>query len=157
MTAAFSSCFKVLFCLSLVAGCSREQRVVDVGPPQTPPRGPSDRRIPLYQDNAYQVSQGGRYFSWYGCAGCHGNGATGQADLTSGRWVHGGQFDQVYRYVESGHEGRQSFNGAIPAEQLWQITAYVRELPATELDKRRRQDLDGSGEPQGTKWSGPVK
>ena len=57
--------------LLAVSACSNEARPVSAALPQTPPTGAGDPRIDQYQKNQYQISQGGRYFIWYGCARCH--------------------------------------------------------------------------------------
>lgn len=137
-----------------LAGCSKEARSLDPSQPQTAPTGNADPRVERYQDNAYQISQGGRYFTWYGCGACHGSGATGVFNLGDGRWAHGGGFADVYRSIAQGHPGRR-YGELIPIETLWQITAYVRDLPKQPGEKRRRQDLDEAAEPQGRQWSGP--
>ncbi len=80
---------------TLVAGCGRERRSLAADQPQTPPTGAGDPRAPRYEKNAYQISQGGRYFTWYGCAGCHGAGAEGVKNLAKPQPRHG-DFDQVY-------------------------------------------------------------
>jgi mono/diheme cytochrome c family protein len=142
----------------LAAGCSKESRTLGPDLPQTPPNGASDPRAAKYQDNVYQVSQGGRYFAWYGCAACHGSGAKGRLDLGDKQWAHGGDLAQVYAFIAKGHPGTLAHYGdRIPTEQLWQLTAYVRSLPDLAPERRRRQDLDQVGEPQGRTWSGPVK
>jgi cytochrome c oxidase cbb3-type subunit III len=140
----------------LLAACGREAR--DIGPSlgETPPCGGSDPRIPYYQDNVYQVAQGGRYFGWYGCVACHGEGAVGVRDLGDGRWQHGGGFDQVYAAIARRH-GALNYAARIPAEPLWQLTAYVRDLPQHTPEKRRRLAIDQVGEPHGRSWSGPVR
>lgn len=138
--------------LAILAGCSREARTLDSHIPTTPPAGPADPRIPFYQANLYQIAQGGRYFSWYGCSGCHGEKAQGLLKLSDDAWKHGAAFDQVYRSIAAHAEGPR-----IPPEQLWQITAYVRDLHKHTLAKLRRQDLDQKGEPTGDAWSGPVR
>jgi cytochrome c oxidase cbb3-type subunit III len=140
----------------LLAGCQREAR--DIGPslPQTAPRGADDLRIGYYQDNVYQVAQGARYFSWYGCAACHGEGASGVRDLGDGRWRHGGSFDQVFASIAERH-GDLSYAARVPPEQLWQLAAYVRDLPQHTPEKRRRLSVDQVGEAQGRTWSGPVR
>jgi len=144
----------VLIALSL-AGCGKEARTLTADLPQTPPHGRDDPRIPKYQNNAYQIAQGGRYFGWYGCGDCHAAGASGVLDLGDGRWRHGSSFDQVYRVIAHGHPGELAHYGdRIPTEQLWQVTAYVRNLPQVPTDKRRRQDHDAQGEPTGGTWSG---
>ena len=140
----------------LLAACSREAR--DIGPSlsQTAPRGAHDPRVAYYQDNVYQVAQGGRYFGWYGCVACHGEGAPGARNLGDGRWRHGGGFDQVYAAIAQRH-GTLNYAARIPAEPLWQLTAYVRDLPQHTPEKRRRLAVDQVGEPQGRVWSGPVR
>lgn len=140
----------------LLCGCSREAR--DIGPsiPQTPPRGAADPRIRFYQDNVYQIAQGGRYFTWYGCTACHAGDAPGVRDLTDRQWRRGGTFDRVYASIAHGH-GRHRYAARIPIEQLWQITAHVRDLPRHTPEKRRRLAVDQVGEPRGADWPGPVR
>lgn len=139
----------------LLAACSGEKRETGQSQPLTPPNGPSDPRIVLVEGNKYQVSQGGRYFSWYGCGACHGDEAKGFLDLGDGVWRRGGGFDRVYGAIALRHT--PPYADRIPTEQLWQITAYVRSLTALDRAQRRRQDLDEAGEPQAANWSGPVK
>ena len=139
----------------VLAGCGKEARTLTADLPQTPPHGADDPRIPKYESSAYQIAQGGRYFGWYGCGGCHAAGAKGVLDLGDGRWRHGGAFDQVYGFIASGHPGPLArYGDRIPAEQLWQIAAYVRNLTKVPADRRRRQDHDAESEPQGSTWTG---
>lgn len=141
-----------------LASCGQESRTVGPDLPQTAPNGPQDPRAAKYEGNAYQVAQGGRYFTWYGCGACHGADAQGGRDLRDKVWRHGSELNQVYAFIAHGHPGPLARYGArIPTEQLWQITAYVRSLPQLTPEKRRRQDLDEVGEAQGTRWTGPVQ
>lgn len=142
--------------LLLIGACSQEAR--DIGPavPQTAPNGAADPRIPYYQGNLYQLSQGGRYFAWYGCAGCHAEGAPGGRNLADGQWRRGSTFDRVYGAIATGH-GALRYGERIAPEQLWQITAYVRDLPLHTPEKRRRLSVDQVNEPQGRSWAGPVR
>ncbi|WP_137787807.1 c-type cytochrome [Sphingomonas sp. 3P27F8] len=143
--------------LAAVAACSAEKRPAAPSQPQTPPTGPEDPRISAYENNSYQLSQGGRYFAWYGCSACHAQRGGGGRDLADKKWVYGGEFDQVYRTI-AGHGGLTVKPGqSIPPEQLWQLSAYVRSLNQIDPAKRRRQDLDQAGEPQADNWSGPVE
>jgi mono/diheme cytochrome c family protein len=139
----------MMLCIALPA-CSKESRAA-ANQPVTPPISDDDPRDLRFAANAYQVSQGGRYFGWYGCAGCHSHTAQGVLDLHDGVWRRGGTLTQVYGFLASGHGG----GARIPAEQLWQITAYVRDLPNWPAEMRRRQDLDLAAEPQGSTWNGP--
>ena len=141
--------------LAAVGACSTEKRAVGPDQPSTPPDGPVDLRIAMIDGNAYQVSQGGRYFSWYGCAACHAQDARGARNLANAKWRYGARFDRLYRAIADDHA--PPFGPRVPSEQLWQITAYVRSLAALDPAKRRRQDMDQVGEPQGNRWTGPVR
>jgi cytochrome c oxidase cbb3-type subunit 3 len=144
--------------LLAVSGCSSEKRAVGPAVPQTPPNGTNDPRAALYKANAYQLSQGSRYFTWYGCGQCHHAGARGALDLGDGRWSFGGRFDQIYTSIAQGRSpDMPAYAATIPGEQLWQITGYVWSQSQTEPEKLQRQANDAAGEPQATHWSGPVK
>jgi len=137
-----------------LAACSREAR--DVGPsrPITRPIADDDPRVAFFQDNVWQVAQGGRYFTWYGCGACHGEGARGVRDLTDRRWRHGGGFADRFAAIGDRH-GRLAFGTRVPVEQLWQLAAYVGDLSAHTPEKRRRLNKDQRAEPQGAHWAGP--
>jgi cytochrome c oxidase cbb3-type subunit 3 len=137
-----------------LCSCSQEARMLGPNMPQTRPAGDDDPRIPAYQSNFYQVAQGGRYFTWYGCAACHRDDAAGALNLADGRWYRGGGFAHVFHSIADRH-GQPGYGAHIPVEQLWQLTAYVRDRPAHYPEKRRRLDLDQKAEPQGSSWSGP--
>lgn len=144
----------MLLLAGCLGACSNEARIVGPSPPQTPPAGNGDTRVAAYQDNLNQVSQGGRYFAWYGCSGCHAEGAPGALNLPDGAWRHGGGFADVYGAIAARH-GALRFGERVPVEQLWQITAYVRDLPAHTPEKRRRVAVDQQAEPVGPAWTGP--
>jgi mono/diheme cytochrome c family protein len=144
----------VTLCL---CACGQESRTLGPEQPQTPPNGIGDPRAAFFEGNAYQVAQGGRYFSWYGCASCHGDDAQGPRDLPGRLQRHPLSFDRVYAAIAA-HKGVPvDYSARIPTEQLWQITAYVRSLRDLKPDRRRRQDLDQAGEPQAAQWSGAVR
>jgi cytochrome c oxidase cbb3-type subunit 3 len=144
--------------VAMSAGCSKESRTLGPDLPQTPPAGAYDPRAAKYEGNVYQISQGGRYFKWFGCAGCHGSDAKGGLNLGDMQSAHGGDLEDVYVFIARGHPGDLGgYGDRIPAEQLWQLTAYVRSLPELTPERRRRQDLDQTGEAKGRSWSGVVK
>jgi cytochrome c oxidase cbb3-type subunit 3 len=148
----------VLLLVLWLSACTAEQRSTGPEPPQTPPNGPLDARVAYYENNASQLSQGGRYFSWYGCNTCHVDGVQGPLDLNDGRFRRGGNFDQVYAAIADAHTAmKPSYRDLIPTAQLWQITAFVRSLPSLPAAKRKRQDVDQVGEPQFEQWTGPVR
>ncbi|MEO7691427.1 MAG: cytochrome c [Sphingomonas sp.] len=156
MMTAWPALVLLLSC-TLLAACSAEKRTTGPSQPQTAPNGPSDPRIAQVEASFDKISQGGRYFAWYGCSACHAQGAPGARALDDPSWRHGGGFDQVYSAIVR-HPGiSPSYGIRIPTEQIWQITAYVRSLPTLEADRRRRQDFDQKGEPQAGTWSGPVQ
>ena len=142
----------------LLCACQPERRELALGQPLTPPGGQDDPRAPLFEDNFYQVSQGGRLFTWYGCGGCHEDSAPGFRNLGDRLWRYGGGPDQVYASIARGRpDGMPAFEHRAPPLVLWQITAYVRQLPNTKPALRRRQDVDQTGEPAGDRWAGPMR
>jgi mono/diheme cytochrome c family protein len=131
----------------ILAGCSAEERPVGRERAGTSPSGPDDRRIALYQENRFQVSQGARYFTWYGCGGCHGDHKADTAlNLSDEHWRQGSRFDQVYTAVADGPDAHR-YAARMPVETLWQVTAYVRDLERNSPAMRRRQELDQKREP----------
>lgn len=133
-------------------GCSREARLLASDQPQTAPSGTADPRTAGYVDNYYQVAQGGRYFTWYGCANCHGAGSRTAPDLSNGS---GKPVPVLYAAMTSGaaHPG---YDKRIPPEQSWQIAAWLNDAAHSKPERNRRNSLDQQGEPQGPKWSGPL-
>jgi cytochrome c oxidase cbb3-type subunit 3 len=140
--------------IAVLSGCSREARDLGPGTPLTPPIDHRDPRIASYQDNFSQIAAGGRYFAWYGCTACHDEASPGVRNLTDQRWRHGGGFAQVYRAIADRH-GRLAYRERASVETLWQLTAFVRDLPRHHPEKRRRLDRDEQAEPRGAAWSGP--
>lgn len=146
------------FVTAALLGCSVEKRSLGPSPPASPPTGPDDPRASHFQGNAYQIATGGRLFAWYGCQGCHGEEAKGAANLADDAWVHGGGIGRVYASIAHGWaDGMPAYARRIPSEQIWQLTAFVRDLHKIPAVKRRRQDLDQAGEPQGANWTGAVR
>jgi mono/diheme cytochrome c family protein len=101
------------------------------------------------------VAQGGRYYTWYGCAGCHGPGAEprpGAPDLSNGSSKG---VPELYAAIAGGHGGA-GYGSRIPSEQLWQIAAFVRDLADHQPAHNRRNSVDQKAEPQGAQWRGPL-
>lgn len=140
--------------LALSAGlalcaCAPEKRDVGPAPPVTPPLSEQDQRIPLYQENKWQISQGGRFFTWYGCQSCHTEHAKGALDLTDDQWKNGGGFTAVWASIAAGRtDGMPGYAGRVPDEQIWQLTAYVRDEHRHARPLLRREDSDETNEPQ---------
>jgi cytochrome c oxidase cbb3-type subunit III len=93
------------------------------------PLSPSGTISP-YQENAWGISEGKRFFTAYNCSGCHANGggAIGPA-LMDTEWIYGFEpFDIYSSIVEGRPNGMPSFRNKIPDQQVWQLVAYVQAL-----------------------------
>jgi cytochrome c oxidase cbb3-type subunit 3 len=139
----------ILLALTIAAGaCTREERrFSDLAALSVPAR--SEHAAPLhvaalqpyaarssalsfdpYDGNAWAVSEGKRYFTWFNCNGCHGQGggAFGPA-LMDNRWRYGHEPAQLYSSIVDGRAGGMpSFAGKLTEQQVWRLVAYVRAL-----------------------------
>ena len=91
---------------------------------------PATGTISPYQENAFGISEGKRFFVLYNCSGCHaqGGGAIGPA-LMDDEWIYGFEpFDIFSTIVEGRPDGMPSFRNKIPDYQVWQLVAYVQSL-----------------------------
>jgi cytochrome c oxidase cbb3-type subunit 3 len=128
--------------LLIIAGCKREQRVFDPGSSGATPasgtvlsevsagKAPPQRAPVGYQQSAYTVAEGKRFYQAYNCVGCHaqGGGAIGPA-LMDSVWIYGSSLEQVHSTIVQGRpNGMPSFAGKIPDYQVWEIAAYVRSM-----------------------------
>lgn len=130
-------------CLLAVA-CSREDRdlgagveagphnvaLTDLRPGAATPPAPPDPRGREYEGNAVHLANGQRYYRWFNCSGCHFNGGGGIGPaLMDDQWRYGGTIDQIYASIVQGRpNGMPSFKDKIPAQEVWEIAAYVRSL-----------------------------
>jgi cytochrome c oxidase cbb3-type subunit 3 len=124
---------------------------------EAPP--PSDPRAAIYDDVAYQISEGQRYYEWFNCSGCHahGGGDIGPA-LMDDEWRYGGAITQIRASIADGRpNGMPAFGGMIPDEQLWQIAAYVRSMSgnADKLAASSRDDHMRTTPPNNQAKPGP--
>jgi cytochrome c oxidase cbb3-type subunit 3 len=45
------------------------------------------------------------------------------------KWIYGGKADQIYATISQGRpDGMPSFGGHLPAQQIWQLVAYVQSM-----------------------------
>lgn len=91
---------------------------------------PVDPRADIYEDNAFHISEGKRYYEWFNCYGCHaaGGGDIGPP-LMDEEWRFGGSIEQIRASILEGRpNGMPSFQGRIPDQQVWQIAAFVRSM-----------------------------
>jgi cytochrome c oxidase cbb3-type subunit 3 len=117
-----------------MTGCDREERstrgvpLVETGPSVQR----RDSRPAAYEGNAFQISQGQRYFAWMNCAGCHFHGGGGIGPpLMDAHWRYGGSMQEIVHTILQGRpNGMPSFKNKITQQQAWQLAAYVRSLSA---------------------------
>jgi cytochrome c oxidase cbb3-type subunit III len=130
--------------LMVLAGCEREtrryqelpaaaNRETGVRVTQLEP-GTPQRQAPVrspYQNNAWGLSEGKRLYGAMNCAPCHGvngGGAIGPP-LMDDTWIYGAKPDQIYATISQGRpDGMPSFGGHLPAQQIWQLVAYVEAM-----------------------------
>ena len=131
------------------AGCEREARLfVEPAALSVPaePEAPSQSLHPAVRDpapalrrpmslspydgNAWAVSEGKRYFVWFNCNGCHGQGGGGEGPaLMDERWRYGSEAGNVFASIVEGRpNGMPSYRGKLTQQQTWQLVAYVRAL-----------------------------
>ena len=126
--------------LLALPACDREERnprgeiVAETAPTRNDPRAAE------YEGNAFQISQGGQYFIWMNCNGCHANGGGGMGPpLMDSNWRYGGSMEQIVATILEGRpNGMPSFKGRVTEQQAWQLAAFVRALSA-----QPRQDALG--------------
>lgn len=77
------------------------------------------------------VAHGKQLYTAMNCAGCHGydgSGGMGPA-LNDSYWRYGGSPVQIFKTLYEGRpKGMPAWGHALPAEELWQLTAYVQSL-----------------------------
>jgi cytochrome c oxidase cbb3-type subunit 3 len=135
-------------CLTLciaLTGCLREQRDYRADPPRA--EGYSQIRLmpnriggappyidtvlgKPYENNAYNLSEGKRLYTWFGCKGCHGdgNGGTGPPFL-DGWWQYGPEMVSIVVSIRDGRpKGMPAFSDKLTIEQIWQLAGYLRTI-----------------------------
>jgi cytochrome c oxidase cbb3-type subunit III len=133
----------------LLSGCEREARrfttpagntTATESAPRTSSNQPGSpltggvrqavRNTSPFDENAFDVNQGKRLFSWYNCNGCHANGGGGIGPpLMDSEWRYGSDPANIFTSITQGRpQGMPSFGGHIPEDQVWQIVAYVRSM-----------------------------
>jgi cytochrome c oxidase cbb3-type subunit 3 len=126
-----------------LAACERENRAFHESPATPAEVSPTDFRVggsPMpvakdpvaarYEQNAFHVGEGKRYYDWYNCYSCHaaGGGDIGPP-LMDDQWRYGGEIEQIHSSIVEGRpNGMPSFRDRIPDQQIWEIAAYVRAM-----------------------------
>jgi len=81
--------------------------------------------------NAGAIEEGHRLFIAMNCAGCHGYDAKGNMgpDLTDAYWRYGGTPSAIYNSISEGRpQGMPAWGRALPANDIWEIVAYLQTL-----------------------------
>ena len=137
----------VLLIAVATTGCQREERELRLDPPLAAaldqialmPNGIGGAPPPVltalghpYENNAYQLNQGKRLFTWFNCKGCHadGGGNTGPA-LMDGWWRYGPDSASIFATIRNGRpNGMPAFGDKMTTDQIWQLVGYVRTIGA---------------------------
>ena len=131
----------------VLSACKRDERELRLDPPLaaalndvalmpnkisgTPPQVYFALGQP-YENNAYNLSEGKRLYSWFGCEGCHarGEGGIGPAFL-DGWWLYGPELVSIFASIRDGRpHGMPAFRDQMTTEQIWQLAGYVRTIGA---------------------------
>lgn len=94
------------------------------------PTGAIDLPNP-YGNSSAAVADGKRLFTAMNCAGCHGySGGGGMGPpLNDHYWRYGGAPAQIYKSIYEGRpKGMPAWGHALPADQVWKLTAFVSSL-----------------------------
>jgi cytochrome c oxidase cbb3-type subunit 3 len=94
-----------------------------------PPQDPIGAR---FEGNQPAIAAGKELFGQMNCSGCHFNGGGGMGPaLMSGHWRYGGRIDQIYASIAQGRpNGMPSWQDSLQPQQMWELAAYVKSLPA---------------------------
>jgi cytochrome c oxidase cbb3-type subunit 3 len=85
-----------------------------------------------YEKTGYDLSQGKRLYTWFGCATCHGDGRgkIGPSFL-DGWWLYGPEMISVVASIRDGRpHGMPAYGNRMTSDQIWQLAGYVRTIGA---------------------------
>lgn len=85
-----------------------------------------------FENGAYDLSQGKRLYSWFGCPACHGEGEGGKGpSFLDGQWIYGPSMVSVAASIRDGRpHGMPPFRARMTTEEIWQLAGYVRTIGA---------------------------
>lgn len=84
-----------------------------------------------YGEDPTALAEGRRYFVAMNCYGCHGGHAGGGMgpSLRDEVWLYGGEDGDIFDSIAQGRaNGMPAWGTMLPADTIWQITAYVQSL-----------------------------
>ncbi len=84
----------------------------------------------VYESDAYNLSQGKRLYSWFGCAACHADGRGGIGpSFLDGWWLYGPEMVSIVASIRDGRpHGMPAFRDKMTIEQIWQLAGYVQTI-----------------------------
>ncbi|MBW6425403.1 cytochrome c [Rhizobium sp. XQZ8] len=85
-----------------------------------------------YEKTAYDLSQGKRLYTWFGCAECHGEGEGGKGpSFLDGWWLYGPSMVSIAASIRDGRpHGMPAFGSRITIDEIWQLSGYVKTIGA---------------------------
>ncbi|OLP57928.1 cytochrome C oxidase subunit III [Xaviernesmea oryzae] len=86
-----------------------------------------------YEKTAFDLSQGKRLYSWFGCAACHGAEGTGGKgpSFVDGWWLYGPSMASIVGSIRDGRpHGMPAFKSRMTSDEIWQLAGYIKALGA---------------------------
>ncbi|CDN54245.1 Cytochrome c, mono-and diheme variants family [Neorhizobium galegae bv. officinalis bv. officinalis str. HAMBI 1141] len=85
-----------------------------------------------YENTAYDMSQGKRLYSWFGCVSCHGEGEGGAGpSFLDGWWLYGPSIVSIAASIRDGRpHGMPPFRDRMTIDEIWQLSGYVKSIGA---------------------------
>jgi cytochrome c oxidase cbb3-type subunit 3 len=85
-----------------------------------------------YESDAYNLSQGQRLYTWFGCQSCHGDGRGNVGpSFLDGWWLYGPETVSIVASIRDGRpHGMPAFRDQMTIEQIWQLAGYVQTIGA---------------------------
>jgi cytochrome c oxidase cbb3-type subunit 3 len=141
--AAFAACVAI----GVWIGWAREGRTYRLDPPiakeleniRLMPNGISGAPPELYfalgkpyENTAFDMSQGKRLYSWFGCPACHGDGRGGTGpSFLDGWWLYGPEMVSIVASIRDGRpHGMPPFRDKMTIDEIWQLAGYVKSIGA---------------------------
>lgn len=90
-----------------------------------------------YEKTAFDLSQGKRLYSWFGCAECHATGEGGKGpSFIDGWWYYGPSMESIFASIRDGRpHGMPAFGEKMTTDQIWQLAGYIKTLGAYSASK----------------------
>jgi cytochrome c oxidase cbb3-type subunit 3 len=85
-----------------------------------------------YETTAFDLSQGKRLYSWFGCSACHGVGTGSKGpSFVDGWWLYGPSMVSIVASIRDGRpHGMPAFRNRMTSDEFWQLAGYIKALGA---------------------------